>query len=77
MVNGKYSKRFPKEYKERTDWAKDSYPLYARPDNGWFLNAMEPDSPINMWSLTVLNFSFSLIVILILRSLLDWELSSI
>ena len=31
----------------------------------WFLNAMGPDSPINMWSLTVLNFSFSLIVILI------------
>jgi len=77
MVNEKYSKCFPKEYRERTDWAKDSYPLYARPDNGWFLNAMEPDLPINMWSLTVLNFFFSLIVILILRSLLDWELSSI
>ena len=29
----------------------------------WFLNAMGPDSPINMWSLTVLNFFFSLIVI--------------
>jgi len=35
----------------------------------WFLNTMEPDSPINMWSLTVLNFSFSLIVISILRSI--------
>ena len=35
----------------------------------WFLNAMGLDSPINMWSLTVLNFFFSLIVILILRSL--------
>ena len=34
MVNGKYSKHFPKEYRERTDWAKDSYLLYARPDNG-------------------------------------------
>ena len=43
----------------------------------WFLNAMGPDSPINMWSLTVLNFFFSLIVISMLRSLLDWELSSI
>ena len=29
------------------------------------------------WSLTVLNFSFSLIVISMLRSQLDWELSSI
>ena len=34
MVNGKCSKCFPKEYRERTDWAEDSYPLYARPDNG-------------------------------------------
>jgi len=34
MVNGKYSKHFPKEYRKRTDWAKNSYPLYARPDNG-------------------------------------------
>jgi len=42
----------------------------------WFLNAMGPDLLINMWSLTVLNF-FSLIVISMLRSLLDWELSSI
>jgi len=33
MVNGKCSKCFPKEYRERTDWAEDSYPLYARPDN--------------------------------------------
>ena len=24
----------------------------------WFLKAMGPDSPINMWSLTVLNFFF-------------------
>ena len=37
----------------------------------WFLNTMGLDSPINMWSLTVLNFFFSLIVILMLRSLLD------
>jgi len=34
MVNGKCSKYFSKEYRERKDWAKDSYPLYARPDNG-------------------------------------------
>jgi len=34
MVNKKYSKCFPKEYRERIDWAEDSYPLYARPDNG-------------------------------------------
>ena len=33
MVNGKCSKHFPKEYRERTDWAEDSYPLYARPNN--------------------------------------------
>jgi len=34
MVNGKYSKHFPKEYRERTDWAENSYPLYAGLDNG-------------------------------------------
>jgi len=34
MVNEKYSKHFPKEYRERTDWAENSYPLYARSDNG-------------------------------------------
>ena len=34
IVNEKCSKRFPKEYRERTDWAEDSYLLYARPDNG-------------------------------------------
>jgi len=34
MINGKYSKHFPKEYRKRIDWAEDSYPLYARPDNG-------------------------------------------
>jgi len=34
IVNGKYSKCFPKKYRERTDWAEDNYPLYARPDNG-------------------------------------------
>jgi len=31
----------------------------------WFLNVIEPGSLINMWSLTGLNFFFSLIVILI------------
>jgi len=34
MVNEKYSKCFPKEYRERTDWAENSYLLYARSDNG-------------------------------------------
>jgi len=34
MVNEKYSKHFSKEYRERTDWAENSYPPYARPDNG-------------------------------------------
>jgi len=34
MVNEKCSKHFPKEYKEETDWAKNSYLLYARPNNG-------------------------------------------
>jgi len=34
MVNRKYSKHFPKEYRERIDWAKDNYLLYARLDNG-------------------------------------------
>jgi len=34
IVNGKCSKHFPKEYKERTDWANNSYLFYARPDNG-------------------------------------------
>jgi len=29
----------------------------------WYLNAIEPSSPINIWLLTVLNFFFSLIVI--------------
>jgi len=77
MVNGKCSKHFPKEYRERIDWAEDSYPLYARPNNGLVFEHNGLDSLINMWSLTVLNFSFSLIVISMLRSLLDWELSSI
>jgi len=75
MVNGKCSKHFPKEYRERTDWAENSYPLYARPDNGLVFE--RNGARFNMWSLTVLNFFFSLIVISMLRSLLDWELSSI
>jgi len=33
IVNGKCSKHFPKEYRERTDWAENSYPLYTRPNN--------------------------------------------
>jgi len=43
----------------------------------WFLNTMGPDLLINMWSLIVLNFFFSLIDISMLRSLLDSKLSSI
>jgi len=31
----------------------------------WYLNTIEPDLSINIWSLTILNFFFSLIVILI------------
>ena len=77
MVNEKYSKCFPKEYRERTDWAENSYLLYARSDNGLVFECNGPGSLINMWSLTVLNFFFFLIVISMLRSLLDWELSSI
>ena len=34
MVNGQCSKCFPKDYRKRTDQAEDSYPLYARPNNG-------------------------------------------
>jgi len=33
MVNRKCSKHFPKDFRERTNWAEDSYLLYARPDN--------------------------------------------
>jgi len=33
MVNGKYSKHFPKEYRERTYWAENNYLLHARPNN--------------------------------------------
>ena len=37
MVNRWYSKCFPKDYRKRTDWTEDSYPLYARPDNSLVL----------------------------------------
>jgi len=77
MVNGKYSKHFPKEYRERTDWARTVIHYILGLIIAWFLNTMGPDSPINMWSLTVLNFLFSLIIISMLRSLLDWKLSNI
>jgi len=78
MVNGKYSKCFPKEYREREQIGLRTV-IYSMLGliMAWFLNAMGPDLPINMWSLTVLNFFFSLIIISMLRSLLDWELSSI
>jgi len=74
MVNEKYSKHFPKEYRKKTDWAEDSYPLYARPDNGL---VFECNRARFTDQYVVLNFFFSLIVISMLRSLLDWELSSI
>ena len=34
MVNGKCSKCFFKNFRERIDWAEENYPLYARPNNG-------------------------------------------
>ena len=34
MVNKQYSKHFSKDYRKKTDWTKDSYLLYTRPDNG-------------------------------------------
>jgi len=34
IINGKYNQHFSKKYRERTDWAKNSYLLYTRPDNG-------------------------------------------
>jgi hypothetical protein len=34
MVNGKCSKGFPKPWQERTEWAENGYPKYARPQNG-------------------------------------------
>jgi len=78
MVNGKCSKHFPKEYKEREQIGlRTIIHFMLGLTMAWFLNAMGPDSLINMWSPTVLNYSFSLIAISILRSLLDWELSSI
>jgi len=33
MANRQYSKCFSKDYREKTDWVEDSYPLYARPNN--------------------------------------------
>ena len=78
MVNGKCSKCFLKEYREREQIGLRTVIYFMLGlTMAWFLNAMGLDSLINMWSLTILNFSFSLIVISMLRSLLDWELSSI
>ena len=78
IVNGKCNKHFPKEYREREQIELRTVTHFMLGLTiAWFLNAMEPDSLINMWSPTVLNFSFSLIVISMLRSLLDWELLSI
>jgi hypothetical protein len=34
MVNGACSKHYPKEFQEETLFADNSYPVYARPDNG-------------------------------------------
>ena len=78
MVNGKCSKHFPKKYREREQIRlRTVIHFMLGLTMAWFLNAMRLDSLINMWSLTVLNFSFSLTVISMLRSQLDWELSSI
>jgi len=78
MVNEKCSKYFPKEYREREQIGlRTVIHFMLGLTIAWFLNAMGPDSVINMWFPTVLNFSFSLIAISMLRSLLDWELSSI
>ena len=77
MVNRKCSKCFPKEYRERTDWAEDSYPLYARPDNGLVFERNGARFTNQYVVLYYPNYSFSLIAISMLRSRLDWELSSI
>jgi len=78
IVNGKYSKCFPKEYREREQIGlRTVIHFMLGLIMAWFLNAMGPDLLINMWSLTVLNFFFSLIIISMLKSQLDWELSSI
>ncbi|VDO46348.1 unnamed protein product [Haemonchus placei] len=34
MVDGKYSKRFPKEFRDETSADFDSYPMYRRPNDG-------------------------------------------
>jgi len=34
MVNRQYSKHSSKDYREKIDWAENSYSLYARSDNG-------------------------------------------
>jgi len=72
MVNGKCSKHFPKEYIEREQIGLRTVIHYMLGlTMAWFLNAIGPDSLINMWSFTVLNFFFFLIVISMLRFLLD------
>ena len=69
IVNGKCSKHFPKEYREREQIGlRTVIHSMLGLTMAWFLNAIGPNLPINMWSLTVLNFFFSLIVISMLRS---------
>jgi len=34
IINRQYSKCFSKNFRERTDWAKESYPLYTKPNSG-------------------------------------------
>jgi len=69
MVNEKCSKCFSKEYREREQIGlRTVIHSMLGLTMAWFLNTMGPNSLINMWSLSVLNFSFSLIVISMLRS---------
>ena len=77
IVNGKCNKCFPKEYRERTDWAENSYSLYARPNNGSVFECNGARFTNQYVVPYCPNFSFSLTVISMLRSLLDWKLSSI
>ena len=77
IVNEKYSKYFPRSIEREQIRLRTVIHFMLGLKIAWFLNAMGPDSLINMWSPAVLNFFFSLIAISMLRSLLDWELSSI
>ena len=77
MVNRQCSKCFSKDYRERIDWAEDSYLLYTRPNNGLVFEHNRARFTNQYVVPYFLNFFFSLIVISMQRSLLDQELSSI